>query len=197
MPRSVPASFEVKPDRKWYCICSVVRRETGGRTPNASAARKITFDGWPRGHRLDDIVDMRQRIGDAGVFGFAAVGIIHAAVSAHYHVFQQRIAADGAINLRLRLRIEIDGLSVAAAFEVKHAVIVPTVLIIADQLTMRIGRQGGFPGPGEAEEQRHVPCFATVGRAVHRRDAFLRQQVVHDENSPFFISPPYQVPPMS
>ena len=47
MPRSVPASFEVKPDRKWYCICSVVRRETGGRTPNASAARKITFDGWP------------------------------------------------------------------------------------------------------------------------------------------------------
>ena len=98
------------------------------------------------GHRLDDIVDMRQRIGDAGVFGFAAVGIIHAAVSAHYHVFQQRIAADGAINLRLRLRIEIDGLSVAAAFEVKHAVIVPAVLIIADQLTMRIGRQGGFPG---------------------------------------------------
>ena len=137
------------------------------------------------GHRLDDIVDMRQRIGDAGVFGFAAVGIIHAAVSAHHHVFQQRIAADGAINLRLRLRIEIDGLSVAAAFEVKHAVIVPTVLIIADQLTMRIGRQGGFPGPGEAEEQRHVPCFATVGRAVHRRDAFLRQQVVHDREQPF------------
>ena len=76
-------------------------------------------------------------------------------------------------------------LGVAAAFEVKHAVIVPAVLIIADQLTMRIGRQGGFPGTGEAEEQRHVPCFATVGRAVHRRDAFLRQQVVHDREQPF------------
>jgi hypothetical protein len=36
---------------------------------------------------------------------------------------------------------------------------------------------------GEAEEQRDVPCFATVGRAVHRRDAFLRQQVVHDKTT--------------
>ncbi|VGQ11051.1 hypothetical protein SB00610_05425 [Klebsiella quasipneumoniae subsp. similipneumoniae] len=138
------------------------------------------------GHRLDDIVDMRQRIGDAGILGFAAVGIIHAAVGAHHHVFQQRIAADGAINLRLRLRVEINGLGVAAAFEVKYPVIVPAVLVIANQLTMRVGGQRGFAGTGEAEEQRDVPCFATVGRAVHRRDAFLRQQVVHDREHPFF-----------
>src|SRR5574344_1841089 len=43
IPRSVPASFAVKPERKEYFVCSGVRIETGGRTPNASAERKITF----------------------------------------------------------------------------------------------------------------------------------------------------------
>jgi hypothetical protein len=110
------------------------------------------------GHRLDDIVDMRQRIGDAGIFGFAAVGIIHAAVGAHHHVFQQRIAADGAINLRLRLRVEIDGLGVAAAFEVKHPVIVPAVLVIANQLTMRVGGQRGLPVPERPKNSATSPA---------------------------------------
>ncbi|CSA27963.1 Uncharacterised protein [Vibrio cholerae] len=43
MPRSVPASLAVKPDKKWYLVCSGVSFETGGNTPNASADRKITL----------------------------------------------------------------------------------------------------------------------------------------------------------
>ena len=43
IPRSVPASFEVKPERKYYLVWSGVRIDTGGSTPNASAERKITF----------------------------------------------------------------------------------------------------------------------------------------------------------
>ena len=43
MPRSVPASLEVKPDRKYYWVCSGVRMDTGGSTPKASADRKMTF----------------------------------------------------------------------------------------------------------------------------------------------------------
>ncbi|MNT71840.1 hypothetical protein D3C72_2103750 [compost metagenome] len=43
MPRSVPASLAVKPDRKWYWVCSGVRRDTGGSTPKASAVRKMIF----------------------------------------------------------------------------------------------------------------------------------------------------------
>ena len=44
-PRSVPASLAVYPLRKWYSVCSLVRIETGGRIPKASAVRKITFLG--------------------------------------------------------------------------------------------------------------------------------------------------------
>ena len=42
-PLSVPANFAVKPDRKWYLVCPGDNLETGGKTPNASAVKKITF----------------------------------------------------------------------------------------------------------------------------------------------------------
>ena len=42
-PRSVPAIFAVKPDRKGYCVCSGVKIDTGGNHPNASAERQITL----------------------------------------------------------------------------------------------------------------------------------------------------------
>ena len=44
-PISVPASFEVKPDTKWYMTSSFSRIDTGGSTPKASAVRKMTFFG--------------------------------------------------------------------------------------------------------------------------------------------------------
>ena len=44
-PRSVPASFEVKPLKKWYIACSFVNLLIGGNTPNASAVKKTIVFG--------------------------------------------------------------------------------------------------------------------------------------------------------
>ncbi len=41
IPRSVPASLEVYPDKKWYIAASVSNFATGGNTPKASAAKKM------------------------------------------------------------------------------------------------------------------------------------------------------------
>src|SRR5215470_337532 len=46
-PASVPATLAVYPERKWYIACSVLRREIGGKTPKASAVRKMMFLGCP------------------------------------------------------------------------------------------------------------------------------------------------------
>ena len=45
MPRSVPATLEVKPVMKWYMAAFSSSFEMGGSTPKASAVRKITTSG--------------------------------------------------------------------------------------------------------------------------------------------------------
>ena len=46
-PLSVPASFAVKPDKKWYWASSLLNIDTAGKTPKASAVKKITLLAWP------------------------------------------------------------------------------------------------------------------------------------------------------
>src|SRR5215472_8756235 len=51
-PISVPATFAVYPLMKWYIACAGESALTGGSTPNASQARKITSVGWPATHGM-------------------------------------------------------------------------------------------------------------------------------------------------
>src|SRR5438128_4866267 len=46
-PRSVPATFAVYPDRKWYIACAGERRAMGGMIPYASQVRNRMCEGCP------------------------------------------------------------------------------------------------------------------------------------------------------
>ena len=46
-PRSVPATLEVKPDRKWYIACAGDSFAIGGRTPKVSQVSMTMFLGVP------------------------------------------------------------------------------------------------------------------------------------------------------
>ncbi len=122
-------------------------------------------------HRLNDVIDVVDRVADAGVLGFRRIVKIDRAVGTHRYVLQQRIATDGLVDIRLRFCRQTNGLGVAAAFEVEHAVIIPAVLVVANQAAFRIGGEGGFTGAGQAEEHRHVAFLANVRRAVHGGNA--------------------------
>ncbi|CCK04198.1 hypothetical protein BN129_2956 [Cronobacter sakazakii 701] len=137
-------------------------------------------------HRLHDVIDVVNRVGDAGVFGFRGIVKIDAAVVTHGDVFQQRVAANGVIDIRLSFFGEANGFGIAAAFEVKHAVIVPAVFVIANKAAFRIGGKRRLAGAGEAKEYRYIAFFTDIRRAVHRGDAFQRQQVVHNREHAFF-----------
>ena len=128
---------------------------------------------------------MVNRIRHAGVFGFRRIVEVDGAVGAHGDVFEQRVAADRVEDIRFGLFRQANGLRVAAAFEVKHAVVVPAVFVIANQAAFRVGREGCFPSAGQAEEYRHVAFLADVRRAVHGGNTAQRQQVVHDREHPF------------
>ena len=127
-----------------------------------------------------DVGDVLDRIGRAGVLGQRLVGQVQPAVRVGDDVLQHGAEAmAGGPDLRFVLGRQVDHLGVAAAFEVEHAVVAPAVLVVADQLAMRIGRQRGLAGAGQAEEQRDVALAADIGAAMHRQHAAFRQDPVH------------------
>ena len=70
------------------------------------------------------------------------------------------------VDIRLGVLIQVDDLCVAAALEVEDAVVVPAVLVIADEQTLRVGGQGGLAGAGQTEEDGSVLALLIgVGRA--------------------------------
>jgi hypothetical protein len=54
------------------------------------------------------------------------------------------------------------------------------VLVVADQLPLRVGGERRLARAGEAEEDRDVAVLADVGGAVHRQHALERQRVVQE-----------------
>ena len=123
---------------------------------------------------------MVDGVGNAGVLGDGLVGEVDLAVLVERDVLPPRIAADGVVDVGLGFLVEVDDLGVAAALEVEHAVVVPAVLVIADEQTLGVGGEGGLAGAGQAEEDGGVlAVHVGVGRAVHRGDALERQIVVH------------------
>ena len=60
------------------------------------------------------------------------------------------------------------------------------VLVVADEMALRIGGERGLAGAAETEEQRRrAGLFVRRGRAVHREHAALRREVVGDGEDAF------------
>ena len=131
------------------------------------------------------IGDVADGIGAAGVLGQRRVVEVElAGLLVHHHVFEHGgETAGGGEDFRLRLRRQLDHLGVAAAFEVEQAVGAPAVLVVTDELAVRVGGECRLAGAGEAEENGGVVLLADIHRAVHRHDLLRRQLVVeHGED---------------
>ncbi len=62
------------------------------------------------------------------------------------------------------------GLRTYATLDVEDATVTPAVLVVADERTLGIGRQGGLAGPRQAKEDGHIPVGTLIGRGVQRQD---------------------------
>ena len=54
------------------------------------------------------------------------------------NVLKKSVALDRIVDIRLRIFIKVDNLSIASALEVEYSVVVPAVLVITDQKSLRI-----------------------------------------------------------
>ena len=82
---------------------------------------------------------MVDRIANAGVFSDALVSEVDLAVSVNRNVLQEGVALDGSVDVGFAFLVEVDNLSIATTFVVEDAFVVPSVFVVADELTLRIG----------------------------------------------------------
>src|SRR5260370_36801408 len=114
------------------------------------------------------VLDEIHGICSAGVFGLAVVVVIgNACVRIERHIFENAAEAQRVPDLRFVFLRELDALGVASALEVEDAVGAPSVLVVADQVARRIGRERGLTRPRESEEQGTHPVMPNAVRALH------------------------------
>ena len=124
------------------------------------------------------VVNELDRIRAARVLRDARVGVIDHAIFIEHDVLQHGAEAQRLENIRLVLRRKIDRLGVAAAFDVEDSVVAPAVLVVADQMTLRVGGERRLAGAGQAEEQartrrsfcRRWPSNASTARPASARN---------------------------
>mmetsp|Transcript_18394 Transcript_18394/g.33340 ORF Transcript_18394/g.33340 Transcript_18394/m.33340 type:complete len:213 (+) Transcript_18394:376-1014(+) len=117
------------------------------------ARKKNDVIGMSSNLRLPVIVNVKDWIRDASIFRFRNVEIVGNIVrSLHADIFQERIRFNGPIDIRFRLFGKINRLGIATAFKVKDSIIVPTVFIITNEITMRICRESRLSSTGESKE---------------------------------------------
>ena len=123
---------------------------------------------------------MVDRVGNTGVLGNALVSKIDLSVCVQSNVLKKSISLDCIVDIRLRFLVEVDNLCIAAALEVEYAVVIPAVLVITDQETLRVCGKSGLTCSGKSEEDCGVlTVHICVCRAVHSSDALQWQIVVH------------------
>ena len=102
--------------------------------------------------RLNDVLDVIDRIAYTSVFSNSLVSEVNLTVSVNGYVLKESVALDSTVDIGFAFLIEVDNLSVATTFVVEDAIVVPSVFVITDELTLRIGREGSLTSTREAEE---------------------------------------------
>lgn len=108
---------------------------------------------------------MVDGVRNAGVLRNALVGIVANAfrtAELNGNVLEQSVAADGVEDVGLAFGVKVDDLCVAAAFVVEYAVVVPSVFVVADEQTVRVGAQSGLTRAAQTEEYGGVFACRSV-----------------------------------
>ena len=87
---------------------------------------------------------MVDRVRYTGVLSHALVSEVDLACSIYSHVLEKCIPLDGVVDIRLAFLVEVDDLCIASAFIVEYAVVIPAVLVITDEESLRICRKSGL-----------------------------------------------------
>lgn len=128
------------------------------------------------------ILDVLDGVGAAGVLGEGGVIVVdNAGDGVEDDVLEDGAEADGVENIGLLLGGETNALGVATALDVEDTSVGPAVLVVTNQLTLGVGRQGGLAGTGQTEEDGDIAVLTLVGRGVEGQDVVLDGHLVEED----------------
>ena len=118
--------------------------------------------------RLNNILDVVDRIRYTSVLCNALVSEVNLTIGSNSNVLEKCVALDSVVDIGLTLLVEVDNLGIAATLEVEHTIVVPSVLVVTDEQTLRVGRKSSLTCTRKTEEDSGVlTVLVAVGRAVH------------------------------
>ena len=65
------------------------------------------------------------------------------------YVLKKSVTFDRIVDIRFRILVQVDNLCVASTFEVEYSVVIPAVLVITDQKTLRVCGKSSLTGTGK------------------------------------------------
>jgi len=128
------------------------------------------------------VADVLDGVGAASVLSKSGVVVVDlTGLGVEDNVLEDGAEADGVENIGLLLGGETNGLGVAAALNVEDTAVGPDVLVVTDQGTVGVSREGGLASAGKTEEEGDIAILALVGRGVEGEDVVLDGALVeHD-----------------
>jgi hypothetical protein len=128
------------------------------------------------------VADVLDGVGTSCVLSEGGVIVVDlTSLGVEDNVLEDGTVADGAVNIGLLLGREANGLGVATTLEVEDTAVTPAVLIVTDESTLRVGREGGLASSRQTEEKGYIAVLALVGGGVKGEDIVLDGHLVEED----------------
>ena len=115
-----------------------------------------------RRDRANDVFNVVDRIRYTSILCYTLICEINLAFSIKCYVLKKSVTFDCIVDVRLRFFVKVDNLSVASAFEVEYAVVIPAMLVITDQETFRVCGKSCFTCSGRPKKIAVFSPFISV-----------------------------------
>lgn len=127
------------------------------------------------------VVDVLNWVGATGVLGEGDIIVVdETGLWVEDNILKDGTELDGVVNIWLLLGRETNALGVAASLNVEHTGIGPAVLVITDELSVLVGREGGLSSSGKSEENGDISILTLIGGGVKGKNVVLDWHLVEE-----------------
>ena len=81
---------------------------------------------------------MVDRVRYTSILCYALVSEINLSVLIQCNILKKSVTNDCIVDIRLRFFVKVDNLSIASTFKVEYSVVIPAMLVITDEESLRI-----------------------------------------------------------